>query len=125
MANIRVDITADTDDIRYPDGQIVHRGDTVTFHVDGIPVEVDVDFDTPSCFTSSDSLTLNSGNTLTASSPPKTVSSTASPGAYYFYAVIPDQERKKFPNWETKRGELDVEVDPEEEDKKDKKDKRR
>lgn len=120
MANIRVDITAS--DIRYPDGQIVRRGDTVTFHVEDLPVDVDVDFETPCCFTSSDSLTLNSSNTLTASSPPETVSSTASAGPYYFNAVIPDRERKKFPNWETKRGELDVEVDPEE-DKKDKKDK--
>ena len=90
--------------------------------MDGIPVDVEVDFETPCCFASSDSLMLNLSTTLTASSPPETVSSSASPGPYYFDAVIPDRERNKFPNWETKRGELDVEVDPEEEEK-DKKDK--
>ena len=108
MATIRVEITADG--IGYPDGQKVSRGDTVRFEVNNLPVNVTVDFEDPCCFTSSDSLTLNSSNSLTASEP-ETVSSTAAPGPYYFDATIPETERKKFPNWEVKRGELDVSPD--------------
>lgn len=117
MSTIRVEIYADG--IRYPDGQLVHPDDTVKFEVNNLPVNVTVDFETPCCFTSSDSFTLNSSPQATApEAETETVSPSASPGLYYFHATIPETERKKFPNWEVKRGELEVPVDPPEEDKK-------
>jgi hypothetical protein len=76
-----------------------------------------VHFETPCCFTSSDPLTLNSSS-LTTTSESETVSSSASPNKYHFTVNIPETERKKFPNWEVKRGELEVPVDPPKDEKK-------
>jgi hypothetical protein len=117
MSQVVVEILADGT-IRYSPNNQIHANDTVTFQVDGIPVDVTVDFDTPCCFTSPDPLTLNSSNQATASAP-ETVSTSVTPGSKYgFTATSPSLERKKFPNWEVKRGELEVPVDPPEEDKK-------
>ncbi|HEX5749498.1 MAG TPA: hypothetical protein VFZ09_24935 [Archangium sp.] len=114
MATINVDITER--EILYPDGNRVHRGDTVNFRVMGIAGDVTVTFDTPCCFTSPDPL-LFTGLTLASSAlQVETVSSSASAGNYHFTADIPDAARKKFPNWEAKRGDLDVTTDEPEED---------
>ncbi|WP_375768771.1 hypothetical protein NR798_45030 [Archangium gephyra] len=116
MSLVVVEILADGT-IRYSPSNQIHANDSVTFQVDGIPVDVEVDFDTPCCFTSSDPLTLNSSNQATASAP-ETVSTSVTPGSKYgFTATIPDAHRKKFPNWEVKRGELEVPVDPPEDKK--------
>ena len=108
MATITVEITERG--ISYPDGQKVHRGDTVNFHTDGSIGDVTVTFNPPYCFTSSDSLTLNAASSLTATQP-ETVSSSADPGKYTFTADIPEASRKKFPEWEAKQGEVDVSPD--------------
>ncbi|MFY0527723.1 hypothetical protein ACN28I_32775 [Archangium gephyra] len=114
MSQVLVEILADGT-IRYSPSNKIHANYTVTFQVDGIPANVTVDFDIPCCFTSSAPLTLNSSTQATA---PETVSSSVTPGSKYgFTATIPDKERKKFPNWEAKRGELEVPVDPPEEDR--------
>jgi hypothetical protein len=111
MSHVLVEILADGT-IRYSPNNHIRANYQVTFQVDGIPVDVRVDFDHPCCFISSDSLTLNSSHQATASAP-ETVAPNVIPGhPYGFTANIPDEHRKKFPNWEVKRGELEVPVDP-------------
>ena len=110
MAEIIVEIRVDGP--HYPRGQTVRRNDTVTFQLVGITGDVEVKFDTPCCFTSSAPFTLK-GSSLAASMHQETVSSTVGAGRYYFTADIPAAARPRPPEWEAKRGELDVSTDPE------------
>ncbi|MCY1082823.1 hypothetical protein [Archangium lansingense] len=116
MATIHVIITET--DLRYPDGQTIHPGDTVKFQVDGTIGDVTVQPDTPCCFTSSASFTLNT-DTLATSAHQETVANVL-PAKYHFTADVPEEVRRKFPNWEVKRGELDVSTGPKEEEEKQK-----
>jgi hypothetical protein len=111
MANITVEILPEGPPL-YPSGNTVHRNDTVTFLVEGIIGDIVVTFDTPSCFTSPGPLTIHA-STFAVSMQQETVSSTVTKGPYGFTVTLPDETRRRYHNWEAKRGELDVSTDPE------------
>jgi hypothetical protein len=121
MGELTIEISSDGTP-SYPRGQTVNPGDTVTFQYMGTSGEVEVTFDSTSCcFTSSDPLTLGPQGSLVPNSLQKTVASNAraSPPPYPFYAGPPSKAAKAAtsgdhrppPNWEAKRGEVDVSTD--------------
>ncbi|MFL5353507.1 hypothetical protein [Archangium sp.] len=108
-----------------PNPADVQQGDLVTFQLaDDVQGTFEVSFDSADCFTAQGPFTLQSGSSLTSQSA-HTVAASAAKGNYP-YTVTPDEHtRKRFPQHETKRGDLDVTTDPPPppKDKKPKKDK--
>lgn len=111
MGNVTIEI--------HPDGprpvkSPVQPNDTVIFTLVGIQGVVEVSFESPCCFTSNDPLTLDSSNTIAASSQQKTVSADARDGTVtHFDATLPDtfDLEKRRTDGEVKRGEVDVSTD--------------
>jgi hypothetical protein len=112
MAELTIEIHPDGP--HYPRGNQVHHGDTVLFQLVDVPATVEVSFESPCCFTSSTTFAIDP-TSFTASRHEETVLDTASAGKYYFRVDLPDSLRQKFPNWEAKRGEVDVSTDEKDE----------
>jgi hypothetical protein len=108
MAELIIEIHSDGP--HYPRGNQVNCGDKVIFQLVDVPASVEVSFDQPCCFTSSTTFTIDPSS-FVASRHEETVATNASAGKYYFTADIPEADRKKFPHWEAKRGEVDVSTD--------------
>ena len=120
MPNIIIEVLPNRD-LRYPEGNQVHQGDTVTFLISGISGEVEIAFDQTSCFNSPGPWDYNTSSLSTTDSL-HVVSWTAARGEYAFTVTTPSTPAKDKHvgphDHEVKRGTIDVTTDPPEDKRK-------